>query len=285
MPRGMLALKKTFIFDMDGVVYRDMEPIQSAIDAIKFLRTLGKKTIFMTNNATKTRESFAEKLENMGLPTPPSDIFTSAYIAAEALAKEYPNGKAYVVGEQGLKTAMKSQGFQIINEECPEIENMKNLPIDVVADFVISGMDTQVTYSKLRTAMMLVLKGAHYYASNDDANFPAPGTLWPGSGAIVAFLATALETPPRKVFGKPHIEATQSVLSALGTNAEDVVMIGDRLTTDILGGNRANITTVCVETGISARADLTKFPKEYHPTYFYPTLSEMINEHFCRGEN
>jgi len=266
---------------MDGVVYRDVEPIQSAIDGILKLRSIGKKTVFMTNNATKTRESFAEKLEKMGLPTPPEDIFTSANIAAQALAKEYPHGKAYVVGEQGLRSAMKSHGFQIINEEHPEIETMKKVPEDIMADVVISGMDWNATYSKLRMAMMLVLKGAHYYASNDDPNFPAPGTLWPGSGAIVAFLSTAIDEPPRKVFGKPHVEATLSVLSQLGIKTEDAVMVGDRLTTDILGGNRAKLTTVCVETGISKRSDLPKFPIEYHPTFFYPTLAEMLEEHFC----
>jgi phosphoglycolate/pyridoxal phosphate phosphatase family enzyme len=276
----MLSEKKIFIFDLDGVVYRGSDPIPSAITAINKLKTLGKKIVFLTNNATKTRESFAKKLNSMGIPANENDIYTSSYLATIALAKEYPKGQVFVIGEEGLIYDLKHVGFTILNEKYPELDAVSKIPAEITADFVIVGMDTKVTYYKFRTALMLINKGAHFYATNDDANFPAPDTIWPGAGANVAFVSTAAMQPPRKVFGKPYPYGIEMILSTFRFSKETCVAIGDRLNTDILAGNRAGVDTVCVGTGISTEKEIIAAQGDLKPRYYFSTLLEMMNSFF-----
>jgi HAD superfamily hydrolase (TIGR01450 family) len=267
--------KKIFIFDMDGVLYRTNDPIPSAINFVKSLKKLGKMVAYLTNNSTKTKVEFAKKLTNMGLETSSEEIYTAAYLSAEMLAPRYPKAKVFVIGENGLYTALKDKKFEILNETYPDLENALIIPEGIVADFVIVGMDTKVTYNKLRTAMMLIINGAKYFATNNDASFPAPGTLWPGSGAIIAFLSAALAFPPKQIFGKPQPDGVFEILKSHQIDPNDAVVIGDRLTTDIAAGNNAGVMTIAVETGINCRADAIGKSSQLQPTFFVKDLSEL----------
>lgn len=264
---------------MDGVIYRTDAPIPGAVDAINDLRTKYKKKVaFLTNNSTKTREDFSKRLNSMGIEATPDEIFTSGSITADALKEEYPNATVFVVGEGGLGTELKNAGFTIVNEKGPEIENLKILPKDLTADLVVMGMDTHLTYNKMRVAMMFINdRNAKYIVTNEDYNFPAPGTLWPGAGAQVAFLNRALGRKPDIIYGKPYPEGILNVLKHYGFKPEESVLIGDRFNTDILGGNNAGMTTVCVETGINNREELKITPKEEHPTFMLKDLIEMMD--------
>jgi 4-nitrophenyl phosphatase len=276
----MLREKELFIFDMDGVVYRTNDPIISAINTIKELRQRGKKVVFQTNNATRTPEQFAEKLAKMDLNTDPTEIYTTPIIAANYLAPLYPQKIVYVIGENGIIMALKAKGFQILNELHPEIETVEKIPPGIYADIVLVGLDTAATYKKLRTAVMLINNGAHFYATNSDANFPASGALWPGAGAMVSFISTAILGHPKKDFGKPHPDGLETILNQYKIVKEKAVVIGDRLDTDILGGNRAGITTLLVETGINNRSDLVSRPLDQQPSYIVKDLTEMMQEYY-----
>ncbi len=280
----MLKNKKLFIFDMDGVIYRTNEPIPSGIRAVHKLRSMKKQVVFLTNNSSKSRESYKEFLNQLGIICEIEDIFTSGYLTAQILSSLYTSAIIFVIGEEGLISELKLEGFKILNEEFPDIENMESIPINVRADLVVVGWDRKVTYNKFRTAMTLIKNGAKFYATNDDASFPAPkNQLWPGTGAIVAFLSTALNEKPKKIFGKPNPEGILSILKINNISPSEAVLIGDRLNTDILGGNRAGITTIAVETGINNKKDLLKAPKEQHPTYFFTNLDELFKRNFFRN--
>lgn len=280
----MLKNKKLFIFDMDGVIYRTKEPIPSGIRAVQKLRSLGKQVVFLTNNSSKSRESYQELLSQLGIKCEIKDIFTSGYLTAQILSSLYPSAKIFVIGEEGLISELKLEGFKILNEEFPEIENSESIPTDFRADLVVVGWDRKVTYNKFRTAMVLIKNGAKFYATNDDASFPAPNNqLWPGTGAIIAFLSTALSQKPENIIGKPNPEGILSILRINNTLPNDAVLIGDRLNTDILGGNRAGITTIAVETGINNKQDLLNAPQDQHPTYFFTNLDELLNYPFLKG--
>ena len=280
----MLKNKKLFIFDMDGVIYRTREPIPSGIRAVQKLRSMGKQVVFLTNNSSKSRESYKEFLSQLGIICEIKDIFTSGYLAATILSPLYPSANIFVIGEVGLISELKSAGFKILNEEIPDIENMESIPINFRADLVIVGWDRKVTYNKLRTAMALIKNGAKFFGTNDDASFPAPNNqLWPGTGAIIAFLSTALNQKPEKIFGKPNPDGILSILRINKILPNEAVLIGDRLNTDILGGNRAGITTIAVETGINNQQDLLDAPQDQHPTYFFTNLDELITSTFFRN--
>ena len=112
-----LRQKKLFIFDLDGVLYRDNDPVQSAIDTVNKLQALGKQVAFLTNNSTKSAQDYANKLNKMGLHISADQVFTSSDIAAQYLVKKYPKGKVFYVGEQGLKTTFERLGFVMLNEQ------------------------------------------------------------------------------------------------------------------------------------------------------------------------
>jgi len=273
----MLKNKKLFIFDLDGVIYRTSEPIPSGIRAVQKLHSLGKQVVFLTNNSSKSRESYKEFLSQIGIMCEIKDIFTSGYLTAQILSSLYPSAKIFVIGEEGLISELKLEGFKILNEEFPNNENEELIPNNITADLVVVGWDRKVTYNKLRTAMTLINNGAKFYATNDDASFPAPNNqLWPGTGAIVAFLSTALNKKPEKIFGKPNPDGILSILKNYNISPSEAILIGDRLNTDILGGNRAGIVTIAVETGVNNRQDLVNTPQEQHPTYFFTNLDELI---------
>lgn len=272
-----IAEKDLFIFDMDGVIYRASQPIPEAVEFLSLLQEHGKKVVFLTNNSSKTREMFAEKLSSFEIKINPTDIFTSAYLAADYLSKEFPGGTTFLIGEMGMHKIMKNAGFHVLNEEHPEIIDMEVIPPNIQADFVLVGWDRHVTYNKFRCAMMLIQRDAEFFATNTDTSFPGPDAFWPGAGALVAFLQTALQFPPKKIFGKPDPTGINLILQKFHIPKEKAVMVGDRLTTDILAGNRAGITTIAVETGIHNRNHLFNFPEECTPTYFISSLSELWN--------
>jgi HAD superfamily hydrolase (TIGR01450 family) len=250
------------------------DPIPEAIATIKKLEKSGKKIAYFTNNSSKTPAAFQEKLQRMGLSVTPEQIFTSSIIAAETLKDNYSGAVIYTVGEEGLNENLEVYGYTILNHQDPAIESTEYLSENQRADIVLVGWDTNVTYGKLRSAMMLILEGAEFYATNDDASYPVPGTLWPGAGANVAFLSCALGKDPKTIFGKPHSEGFQTILNYYDVNANQAVMVGDRIETDIYGGNLVNMTTIAVATGVHKPEDLSKFPPEYHPDYFYRSLAD-----------
>ncbi|MHA1646062.1 MAG: HAD-IIA family hydrolase [Promethearchaeota archaeon] len=273
-----ISHKDLFIFDLDGVIYKINKPINTGIIYVRHLLKIGKKVAFYTNNSSKTPEIFQKKLSTMGIQVDSSSIFTSATISAKFLAKQYPHAIMYIVGEEGLRDIMKQHRFHVLNEENPKIENYSSIPPDIHADLVIIGWDTKLTYNKMRTAMMLINKGAKFYATNDDASFPAPDALWPGAGANVAFLSRALGKSPEKIFGKPHPDGILAILEHYHISAENAVLIGDRLSTDILGGNNSGLTTVLVETGVHSKFDIEKYPSTYQPNIIVEDLTDLINK-------
>ncbi len=265
---------------MDGVLYRHTEAISSAIKVVNDLKRMGKKIAYLTNNSTKTPQEYVEKLSTMGLEARPEEVYTSSTISANLLEKSNPGPLVYVIGMYGLKDALKKKGFTLLNEERPDLEEHPLLPDGVRADMVVMGWDTKLTFAKMRTGMMLILDGAEFYATNDDYNFPVPGTLWPGTGAQIAYLSRALGKPPKKIFGKPQPDGIYSILKNLNLQKEEAVMIGDRFNTDILAGNNAGVTTICVETGINTSKDIEKTPVAHHPDHIFPTLKDWFEEYF-----
>jgi 4-nitrophenyl phosphatase len=260
------------IFDLDGVLYRGAEPIESAPPFIEALQARGIRVAFNTNNSSQTRQRYHERLRSMGVECTRDDIFTSANLAAQALALEYSQGLAYVVGEEGLQTEMKTAGFELLNETMPELEVITMFPY-VRCDVVVVGLDTHFSYGKLRAASTLISQGAHFYASNTDATLPAPGGYWPGAGTMVAAISTAVGKSPERVFGKPAPDGVTHIVTRYRTSPARTVMVGDRLETDIAAGNRAGVLTLCVGTGVAREETAAEAVGDERPHQFVAELS------------
>jgi 4-nitrophenyl phosphatase len=180
-----------FIIDMDGVLYRGNRKIDGADRFIEFLQKKRIPFVLATNNSTRTRDMYVEKLRNMGINVDRNKIITSAYVTAEILKKERERAMALIVGEIGIFEEIRRIGWKTL-----DYREWKD------AEYVIVGMDTTLTYEKLKAGCLAINKGAKFVATNDDRNFPSEEGLIPGAGSMVAALETATGKKAR-VLGIP----------------------------------------------------------------------------------
>ena len=262
---NVLDLYDSFVFDLDGVLYIQNEPISSGIAFANRVSFAGKQRLFLTNNSKYTRADYRDKLSRLGVSgVKEEEILTSAYAAVFFLKKnrDIKGKSAFALGGLGLREELKSAGMTVLEGDAGR-----------GADFVLVGWDTELTFDRLKNAVLAVNAGAEFIATNDDATFPAPDGLWPGAGAIVAAVERATGRTP-VIVGKPHRYMMDIALARLGGPSERTVLIGDRLETDVLGGRRAGIKTALVLTGVSKREDVER--SELQPDHVLESLEEWL---------
>lgn len=228
------------LFDLDGVLYRGDEPVPSAPATLSALRARGVRPIFLTNNSARTPEQVADKLRGIGISADPGEVVTSALATAELLS-ERGGGRAFVIGQDGVREALTAAGLEVLDGE-PE-----------AADLVVVGFDGGVTYTKFKIACLLVQRGARLVATNADASYPAADGLWPGAGALLSVVTTTTGAVP-EIVGKPFAPLFEAGLRRGGGGRP--LVVGDRLDTDIEGAARLGWDTMLVLTGVSSRADV-----------------------------
>ncbi len=258
---------RTFVFDLDGVVYRGNQPLPSAVDTIESLRRFGHQVYFFTNNSSRTRADYLEKLTGMGLTTDIDHIMTASYATALYLAEQGAAGKScFMIGREGVREALESVGVRLIAD--PEVEQ---------PDYVVVGIDHEFTFTKLVKAQQAIFGGAKFIGTNPDLTFPGEdGYVTPGNGALLAAVHAATGVAPM-VIGKPEIPAMLKILELAHSTPEQTVVVGDRLDTDILAGNRLGARTVLVLTGIATEEDVRLAPPEMKPDIIVNTLPEMMD--------
>jgi 4-nitrophenyl phosphatase len=235
-----LAEIRHLILDMDGVLYRGNEPMPRLREFFAFLRERSIPFMLVTNNATRTSLERSEKLAVMGVEVSPSEILVSGQAVARYLRREYPAGtRVHVFGMPALVQAIEDEGF---------------IPADDDVKVVVASVNLEVTYPKIKRAVDLIRRGARFIATNLDPNIPSEDGVLPGSGSMVAMLATASETRPTAI-GKPEPIMYELAIAQMGARPETTAAVGDRVATDIVGGKRAGLTTIFVLSGGSDRAE------------------------------
>jgi len=242
----MLRGFRAFIFDLDGCIYRGNIPIPGAADTIAHLRKLGKKILFLTNNATRTPEQYVEKLKGMKVDADVDDVLTSATATAIFLSKKYGKVSVFPVGGRGLIQELEKIGHTTVDAH--EIEK---------AEFVVACLDPEFTYEKLDLACQAIFSGAKLVATNIDQTIPVEEGFKPGAGAIVAAISAATGAEP-EVVGKPFRHIIKIALERLGTVASETVFVGDRLDTDIQAGKDVGGFTILVLSGSTKRETAEK---------------------------
>lgn len=232
---------KGFVIDLDGVVYRGKELISDSDRRITSLKKRSK-VLFLTNNSTKTRSEYVDKLRGFGINADEKEVITSGYAAALYIKKKYKNPNVFVIGEDGLKKELEWQGIQIGWREC---------------NIVLVGLDRSFNYPKMALASRFVQSGADFIATNTDNTLITESGMLPGAGAIVKAVQTACRKEPI-VIGKPSEIIAKIALDRLKLKPEDVLLLGDRLETDIAMGNKVGMKTALVLTGCSKREDVEK---------------------------
>ena len=248
-----------FLFDLDGVLYRGAEPIDGAAETLATLRSLGKGLAFLTNNSSRTPEAIAAHLTGMGIRAAPEEVETSA-LATATLLRGRAVASAYVLGEEGLRTALVAAGVTVVDGGA------------AAAETVVVGWDRGFDYAELAAASVLIQRGASLVASNADASYSVEdGLVLPGAGAILAAIQTAAGVSA-EVVGKPNAPIFRTALDRAGGGRP--LVIGDRLDTDIEGARRLGWDSLLVLTGITGRADLAA--TTVTPTYVAERLGELV---------
>ncbi len=234
---------KALILDMDGVLWRDKQPVGDLPEIFTRIRARGLKFSFGTNNSTKTIGEFLQTMSNFGVELESWQIISSSLATAEELKRTFPNGgPVFLIGENGIEQALIDSGFQPLLD--PQEDTR---PVAVVV-----GFDRLCTYAKLRRATLLIRAGVPFYGTNPDKTFPAPTGLVPGAGSLLAAISAATDVQP-KVVGKPSPELFRLALERMGSTPEVTLVVGDRLETDIAAGQAAGCKTALVLTGVATR--------------------------------
>jgi NagD protein len=250
-----------YIFDLDGTIYLGDELLPGAAETVAALRVAGRRTIFLSNNPTRTRAQYAAKLGKLGIPTPVGDIVNSSFVMARWLLREAPGASLFVVGEAPLVSDLRDAGFRF-SETAGEI------------DVVVASFDRTFVYHKLQVAFDAIRAGARLVATNPDRFCPVPGGGEPDAAAIIAAIeaCTAVKCDP--IVGKPSPIMVATIMDMLRLPAERCIMVGDRLETDIKMGIDAGMATCLVLTGDADRERLAA--SGLHPTLVLERIDGLL---------
>ena len=208
---------RMFVLDMDGTIYLGESLFPFTKGFLRRVEETGRDFCFFTNNSSKNRGAYLEKLARMGIEVPPEKMLISNGVILEWLKEHHPGASCYVVGTPPLREDFRQAGF---------------VPDDPEADVVVLGFDTTLTYEKLRIACDLVRAGRPVYGVNPDWNCPVEGGFIPDCGSIAA-LVKASTGVQCEFFGKPSPHTLQYMLRQTGCRPEELAVVGDRLYTDI----------------------------------------------------
>lgn len=262
-----LQAAKGFIFDMDGVLYRGKTPLPGVEDIFNALTLRDIPFLLATNNSMATPKAYVERMASMGVTVHEDDIQTSATATRDFLVddEQTPDDAVIlVVGMPALGEQLTDgTSFRILGEDEPATN----------ANVVVAGLDLTFTYDKMRRAAEAIAHGARFVATNADDRLPIEDGWQPGAGSILAGIERSTHVSPI-VVGKPEPLMMLKGVERLGHEPGEVVMIGDRLDTDIAAAHRAGLMTALVLTGVATRADLAS--ADVLPDYVFADLPALL---------
>ncbi len=256
-----LKEKKLFLLDMDGTIYLDNDLFEGVLEFLDYIKSIGGRYMFLTNNSSKGVDKYIDKLKNMGIESKKEDFLTSVNATVVDL-KEKGYKKIYASGTQSFISQLKSANLPVTTE------------IEDDIDCFLMGFDTELTFEKLEKACILLKRDIAYIATNPDWVCPTWYGFVPDCGSIAQILETATGRKPRFI-GKPQPDMVYLALNESGFEKEEAVLIGDRLYTDIACGVNAGISTIFVLSGEGTMDDLEK--SETKPEFVYKDIKELYS--------
>lgn len=254
-----LEEKKCFLFDLDGTIYLSEKIIPGALELLDELKRQGKHYAFMTNNSSSSKKQYVEKFKRLGLTTDPKEILVSTDATIRYLLQNQFR-RIYLLATPEVEEQFVEAGISLVKD------------LGESVDAVVLTFDTTLTYTKLWYACDYINQGLPFIASHPDFLCPIEGGFKPDVGALLDFFrrATGKEA---LIIGKPNHYMVEDAMERFGIAKEDMVIVGDRLYTDIRTGLRAGITTVAVLSGETDKEMLEK--SEDKPDYVFPSVKEI----------
>jgi NagD protein len=252
-----------YLFDLDGTIYLGATLLPGAAETIAALRAAGRRTIFLSNNPTRTRQQYAGFLTALGIPTMVDDVVNSSFVLVQWLLKIAPGATLFVVGEAPLHSDLRAAGFRF-SERAGEV------------DFVVASFDRTFVYHKLQVAFDAIRAGARLVGTNPDRYCPLPGGGEPDAAAMIAAIEACTGVRCDPIVGKPSPIMVETIMARLALPPQDCMMVGDRLETDITMGIRAGMATALVLTGDANRAKLAA--SGLTPTLVLDRLDDLLKD-------
>jgi len=228
------------ILDMDGVLWRSNEPLCDLKKLFSNFNKIEVKVLMATNNGLNTIDQYISKFNDFGVPIEPWQVLTSAMATGYLVKQHFPSGgPVYIMGEKALYKALEEFDF---------FHSDKN------AHAVVAGLTKHFTYDMLKNTSLMIQKGLPFYFTNPDPTYPSPEGNIPGAGTILAALETASGVKAQ-LAGKPLPFLFNVGMERLNSKPNETLVIGDRLSTDIKGGQESGCKTALVLSGVSTEED------------------------------
>lgn len=248
-----------YCFDLDGTIYIGSELLPGVKETIYELRKHGKKILFITNSPTITRKEGKERLERLGIETSLEEVLTAPYVAGTYFAENEPDASVFIIGERAIHTELEN--FEIETTEEP-----------LTATHVLVGLDKEFTYQNLHLAMKAVRHCKKLIVTNPDPSGPAQGGIIPDTLALARAIEVASDHKINQNIGKPDPYYANIMLEKLGVPADRILVVGDRIETDIELGMRNGFKTCLVLTGIATMEDVRN--SGVQPDYIVERLAD-----------
>lgn len=256
--------KKLFLFDIDGTVSVGDTLYDGSRDLFDYIESVGGRSYFITNNSTKSTQSYIEKFAKWGIETEARQFVTAGYVSMLYLKKTFGGKKIYVAGTASYIRELRANGLNITEEP------------DGDAAAVMIAFDDEVTYKKLYGACKLLFeKDIPYIGTNPDLRCPAPFGFIPDCGAICGAVDAATGKTPLYI-GKPNRIMVDMCVEDSGFSYDETVVVGDRLYTDIAVGINAGVDTIAVLTGEATREEIAS--TQFVPRYVYGNVRALVED-------
>lgn len=260
----MLSDKKYFLFDIDGTLAVDDTLYEGSRELITYIETIGGRAFYITNNSVKSRKDYVDKFRRWGIEAKESQFMTASYATCRYLEKNYKGKKLFVLGTESFAEEIKSYGFSVT--ERPEKD----------VDCVVAGFDRELCYEKVEAACELLFRPeVDFIGTNPDLRCPTAFGFIPDCGGICAMLQAAVGRTPLYI-GKPNARIVTLCTEQVNAKPEEVLVVGDRLYTDIACGINAGVETALVYTGEAKQEDLGT--TEFLPDYTFENIRQLYQE-------
>lgn len=257
----ILSRVRCFALDMDGTVYLGERWIEGALSFLHRIEETGRNYVFVTNNSSKNAAVYVEKLHRMGLIVSEEKIVTSGQATIYYLQRNFPGAKVFLLGNPLLQEEFMQAGI-LLEEEHPDV--------------VVTAFDTSLDYKKMCRVCDHVRAGLPYIATHPDYNCPTETGFIPDAGAIHAFIHASAFRYPDRIIGKPNGEIIEYLATRVHTPREQIVMVGDRLYTDIAAGKNNGLKSILVLSGEAAMEDVKQ--SEVIPDLIFTSVKELAEK-------
>lgn len=232
--------------DMDGTIYCGGTLFPFTPHFLQLLRGLNIGFTLLTNNSSRSTEDYVSHLGRLGIEVAAEQLCTSTHLTIAYLKEELPQlRRLFLLGTESMSREMQAAGFTITADH----------PGDE-PDAVVVGFDTELTFSRLCRAAYWISAGKPFVASHVDRVCPTDQpTVLVDCGAVCAALQSATGRSPDAVLGKPNPRMLHEVLARHELRPDQLLMVGDRLYTDMVMAQRAGVMGVMVLTGEATAAE------------------------------